>query len=64
MESGNWRDCDFLTPKQIAEILNIHQNTVYEIVNQLPHIRIGKAYRVARPAFEKWIKDQERKCMQ
>lgn len=57
---GNWRDQEFLTPKEIANILNIHQNTAYELVNKIPHIRVGKTYRVATAALEKWIKDQER----
>lgn len=55
-----WREREFLTPKEIANILSIHQNTAYELVNQLPHIRVGRTYRVATAAFEKWIRDQER----
>lgn len=57
---NDWRQLDFLTAKQIAKILGIHSNTAYDLVNKLPHIKIGKSYRVSRLAFEKWIKDQER----
>ena len=56
----NWRQKAFLSPKDIAEILGVHQNTAYEIVNQLPHVMVGRCYRVALEAFEKWIRDQER----
>lgn len=60
-EPKHWQEANFLSPKDIAGILSIHINTAYEIVNSIPHIKIGRTYRVAVPAFMKWIRDQERK---
>lgn len=57
-----WRSQEFLNAKEIANILNIHLNTAYEVIHQMPHIKIGKTYRVAVQAFEKWIRDKERSC--
>lgn len=58
----NWRSQEYLSVKEIAQILHIHLNTAYELTQKLPHIKIGKTYRVAVKAFEKWIRDQERSC--
>lgn len=55
-----WREKEFITPKEIAVILDCSMTAVYPIVNSLPHVRVGKSYRVATKAFEKWIRDQER----
>jgi excisionase family DNA binding protein len=59
----NWRNEEFINAKDIARILNVHLNTAYEIIHQMPHIKIGSTYRVAVPAFEKWIRDKERSSM-
>ena len=58
----NWRSQEHLSVKEIAQILHVHLNTAYEVIHQMPHIKIGKTYRVAVTAFEKWIRDQERSC--
>ena len=57
----DWRERDFLSPKQIGEILGIHSNTVYSLVNRLPHVKLGRSYRIPTEAFMKWIKDEERR---
>ena len=58
--SESWRDKDFLTPRDIADVLGVHLNTGYNIAHKLPHFKVGKLYRVKREAFEQWMKDQER----
>ena len=60
MEKSNWRDKDFLSRKDIANILGISNGAAYKIVHQLPYVRVGKAYRVSTKAFQEWIKTQER----
>lgn len=56
-----WRELDYLSPKDIAEILRVHENTAYKVIHQMPFIKIGTLYRVPVPAFEKWLKDNERR---
>lgn len=56
----DWRERDFLTPKQIGEILQIGEDAVYTLVNAIPHVRIGKLYRVPTTAFLKWLKDNRK----
>ena len=56
----NWRSLEYLSVKEIAQILNIHINTAYDLTRKLPHIKVGKTYRVATKVLEKWIRDQER----
>ena len=56
----SWRDKDFLTPRDIADVLGVHLNTGYNIAHKLPHFMVGRLYRVKREAFEQWMRDQER----
>ena len=60
MSNQNWRERDFLSRKDIADILGISNGAAYEIVHQLPHVKVGKVYRVSTKAFQEWIKTQER----
>lgn len=57
----NWRNKEYLKLSEIRGILSIGENTVYKLVKQMPHIKIGKEYRIPRAAFEQWLKTQERK---
>lgn len=61
MSRPDWREKDFLGHKDIQTILGISEGAAYQVIHQLPYIKIGKIYRVSTIAFQKWIKDQERK---
>jgi excisionase family DNA binding protein len=49
--------CDVLTVEEVATLLKIGRNAVYEAVarNQLPHRRIGKQIRFSRDAIMRWF---------
>lgn len=61
MSQPDWREKDFLSHKDIQTILDISEGAAYQVLHQLPYIKIGKIYRVSTRAFQQWIKDQERK---
>lgn len=46
-----------LTPLDIAAVLGISRNTVYELVHSkdFPAFRVGKQYRVSREKFLAWL---------
>ncbi len=61
MGNTSWRDKDYITINDIGNILGISRKTVYRnVIGQLPMVKVGKRYRIARPAFEQWLKNQER----
>ena len=60
MNAVDWRLFDYLTPSQIAEILQIGRDSAYELVRSLPHLKIGRQYRVSREAFEAYLKDTKK----
>lgn len=49
-----------LTPKEVAERLNVGPKAVYALLEQgvLPGIRLGKRWLITRHAYEEW----ERTC--
>jgi excisionase family DNA binding protein len=49
--------CDVLTVEEVATLLKIGRNAVYEAVgrNELPHRRIGKQIRFSRHAIMRWF---------
>lgn len=49
---------DFLTVKEVQEILKLGKDKTYQLVhtNGFPSIKIGGSIRVPKDAFEKWIK--------
>lgn len=55
MNSTDWRSLDYLTPKQVGEILQIGRDSAYELVRSLPHLKIGKQYRVSSEEFRKYL---------
>lgn len=55
MSLTDWRSFDYLTVSQVAEVLQIGRDSAYELVRSLPHLKIGKQYRVSREAFEKYL---------
>ena len=46
-----------LTVDEVAERLRLSRNKVYELIHahQIPHIRLGRKFRIPNLAFEKWI---------
>ena len=58
----NWRDKEFLNVREVAEILSIHYNTAYNLIHtEIPHIMVGKTYRIASESLAHWIKGEERR---
>jgi len=47
----------FLTPEQVAELLQIHVLTVYSYIrqNKLGAIRLGRSYRITQTDLDKFI---------
>lgn len=46
-----------LTPREVMEILNIGQNSVYHLLNsgQLPAFRVGRSWRITLEALEDYM---------
>ncbi len=51
------KDNNLLTPKQVAEILQIHTLTIYSYIRQgkLDAIRLGRSYRIAPKDLARFI---------
>ena len=49
--------CEVLTVDEVAALLRVDRKTVYEAVHrrQIPHVRVGRAIRIQRAAFEAWL---------
>lgn len=49
-------ESEFLTPKEVMNLLYIGRNTFYRLVNsgELPAFRIGKLWRVRRDDLRSW----------
>lgn len=47
---------EFLTPKEVMNLLFIGRNTFYKMVNsgELPAFRVGKLWRVRREDLKNW----------
>lgn len=54
---GNAR---LLAPKEVAQILGVHQETVYLLIRNdgLPSIRVGRARRVDSASLAEWIAER------
>ena len=52
---------EYLTPREVMELLAIGKNTFYKIVQsgQLPAFRIGRQWRVRRVDIELWAAGQQ-----
>lgn len=48
---------DYLTPKEVAELLKLSLSMVYKLLREgdLPHVRIGRSRRIRREDLEKYI---------
>ncbi len=51
---------DIMTPKQVAEYLQLHPVTIYRYINdgKLAAVKIGGRYRIKREALEKLLASQ------
>lgn len=53
---------EFLTVKEVQEILHIGRSKAYELFESkdFPSIKIGTVYRVSRVDFDEWCKQQQK----
>jgi excisionase family DNA binding protein len=51
---------EYLKVPEVAEILRIARNTVYQLVGEgeIPSVRIGRSVRVSRKELERWLEEQ------
>ena len=47
---------DYLTVRELREMLHVSRATAYRTARQLPHIRIGRAIRVSRRGLESYLR--------
>ncbi|MCY6485339.1 helix-turn-helix domain-containing protein [Clostridium aestuarii] len=49
-----------LTVYEVADLLNVHRNTIYELVrqNKIKHIKIGRQIRIPEEYLDKFIEDK------
>lgn len=54
---------DFLTPKEVAEMLSVTQKTVIRwcMAGQMPHYKVGSRYRMKLEDVEEFIQKIEKK---
>ena len=50
-------DKEILTLKELCELLQLHQNTVYKLARrgEIPHFRIGSGWRFRKSELLQWI---------
>lgn len=55
---GEFWPNEYLTPREVMELLAIGRNTFYRLVNsgELPAFRIGKLWRVRRDSLEYFMR--------
>lgn len=56
----NWQEKEYLSVYDVAEMLDVHQNTVYAMIDQLPHIKFGNVYRFPKNDLMNWLKKNGR----
>jgi excisionase family DNA binding protein len=51
---------EYLKVPEVAEMLRIARNTVYQLVGEgeIPSVRIGRSVRVSRKELERWLEEQ------
>ena len=51
---------DFLRPSEISGSLGVTTGRIYQLLasGQLPSVRVGKAIRIPKKAFEEWVTAQ------
>lgn len=55
-----------LSPKEAAEYIGIHVETLYKMVRQkeVPHIRIRRRIFFSRETIDKWMRELELKSLE
>lgn len=48
---------EILTPSEVAELLYIGKNTIYDLLNsgEIPAFRIGRSWKIPRNSLEEYI---------
>ena len=54
---------DLMTPKQVAEYLQLHVMTIYRYINKgrIPAVKIGSQYRIKKEAVEQLLSETDGK---
>ncbi|HEX8965192.1 MAG TPA: helix-turn-helix domain-containing protein [Patescibacteria group bacterium] len=54
----DYNNFNFLTPKQVSEVLQLNILTIYSYIKhgQLTAVKLGKAYRIRKEDFEIFLK--------
>ena len=57
------RSAEYLTPKELSELLKISLHTVYKWTHfeYVPHVKLGKMLRFERGQIERWVNRRSRK---
>ncbi len=52
------RDDRYLTARDVAELLQLNVETIYQLINtdQLPAVRIGRRWRLNASELHQWLK--------
>jgi prophage regulatory protein len=55
---------DMLRPSDLAPRLGVTTGRVYQLIAEglIPSVRIGRAIRIPRDAWEQWLKEQSRRA--
>lgn len=51
-------DAKYYTPKDIALLLKVGRSRAYQIARELPHLKLGKAVRVAEGDLQAWLAER------
>ena len=56
---------DILTIREVAEMLKLTEKTAYRLVSngELPGFKAGGSWRFRKSEIDKWIREQEKKCL-
>ena len=57
---------DYLSVKDLAELLGINKSTAYDLVNadSFPAVRVGKRYVIPRSELDRWMNEAARERKQ
>ena len=56
---------DLLRPSDLAPRLGVTTGRIYQLIAEglIPSVRIGRAIRIPRDAWEQWLKEQSRRAI-
>jgi excisionase family DNA binding protein len=54
----------FLTIQQVAEYLNIKVKTIYAMVPDMPHYKIGRLVRFRKDEIDRWMESNKREAVE